>query len=308
MKLVSISVDLDEVECYHSIHGLKQQPDEAVSAAVHLKALPRFLSLFDKKGIKATMFVIGREIGQNSGVDEILRQMHQDGHELANHTLNHRYNLVQLEEDVIRKEVLSGASRIEALCGERPVGFRAPGYTVSDALLRILEDQRYLYDSSVFPCPAYYSAKTVIMAGYQVVGRTSRSILGTPGVMRAPSVPYRAGTPFYTRGNGIREIPIGVAGPARIPFFGTSILLAGQWLYRYMTASMMSREFINVELHGMDLGDAVGDGLEYLAKHQPDLRLSLDYRIQRYEHMIDMFRENGYEFVTLKEAVSRIQF
>ena len=39
------------------------------------------------------------------------------------------------------------------------MGFRAPGYTITDEVFDVLAELGVAYDSSVFPCPAYWAAK-----------------------------------------------------------------------------------------------------------------------------------------------------
>ncbi len=59
-----VSVDLDDIECYHAIHGLR--PPSVATAGVGLERwLPRFLELFDRLGVRATFFVIGRDLARD---------------------------------------------------------------------------------------------------------------------------------------------------------------------------------------------------------------------------------------------------
>ena len=56
-----LSVDLDDVGCYHSIHGLSKPPDSAAGLVLET-CLPRFLELFAALGVTATFFIIGRDL------------------------------------------------------------------------------------------------------------------------------------------------------------------------------------------------------------------------------------------------------
>ena len=75
---------------------------------------------------------------------------------------------------------------IGAIAQQPPVGFRAPGYDLSERVLDVLMAQGYRYDSSVFPSWPYYVAKAGVMAMMALVGRRSRSVLGDPRVLFAP--------------------------------------------------------------------------------------------------------------------------
>src|SRR5947199_96198 len=82
------------------------------------------------------------------------------------------------------------------------------------------------YDSSVFPCPAYMALKDAAIASYALLGRPSRSVVDTPSVLTAPTQPYRVGTPYWKRGDGMLEIPIQVTRALRLPYFGTPLMMA----------------------------------------------------------------------------------
>ncbi len=61
--------------------------------------------------------------------------------------------------------MLSYTVLVESATGIRPVGFRAPGYTSTRTVFDALELESVAYDSSVFPCPAYYGAKAAAIGG-----------------------------------------------------------------------------------------------------------------------------------------------
>ena len=207
---------------------------------------------------------------------------------------------------MVRREVEGGAEAIARATGRRPEGFRAPGYTVSDALFDVLEDVGVAFDSSVFPCPPYYLAKAAAMAGMRLRGRTSRSILDTPRVMAAPRRPYRPGRRWHERGRRrFLELPVQVTPGVRLPFFGTSIGLGGPAVARALAWSSLRDPLVNLELHLVDFLDA-SDGLEALAAHQPELRVPLAKRLDALAAALDVLAHAGYAFVTLAEAAPQL--
>ncbi|HJL19111.1 MAG TPA: polysaccharide deacetylase family protein [Sandaracinaceae bacterium LLY-WYZ-13_1] len=303
MRLAAVSVDLDEIGCYTAIHGL-EPPDPAAGHAIYRRALPRLRRLFDEEGLPATFFAIGRDL-EGDGADgnaEALRDLRADGHEIANHSRAHLYDLTRRPRAVIEDEVAGAIERIEAACGERPVGFRAPGYTITDAVFDVLADLGVRYDSSVFPCPAYYAAKTAAIGAIRARGRRSHSVVDDPRVLGAPADPYRVGRPYWRRGGGLLELPIGVTRGPRLPFIGTSVVLSGEMGARWLTRATIGRPLVNLELHGIDLADADEDGLGFLAPHQPDLRRSARAKAAALRAAVRELRGAGYRFVTLREA------
>ncbi|MCC7538724.1 MAG: polysaccharide deacetylase family protein, partial [Deltaproteobacteria bacterium] len=226
-------------------------------------------------------------------------------HEIGNHSLSHRYDLSRCDRETMRREVEGGAAAIARATGLRPQGFRAPGYTMSDALADVLAEAGIGWDSSVFPCPAYWAAKTAAIGLIALRGRESRSIADHPLVLSAPANPYRLGRPYWQRGSGMLEMPIGVTRGARFPFIGTSLVLGGPTLSRSLASMVVGRPVVVLELHGIDLSDARRDGLEHLAPHQPDLRVTLSRKLDAIDAAIVRLRDAGYSFVTHSEAAER---
>jgi hypothetical protein len=305
MRLAAISVDLDEVPCYAAIHGLPAPPD-AVAHAVYDAALPRFEALFAEHTIAATFFAIGSDLERAAAAAAIGR-LHAAGHEIGNHSFHHRYDLTRRSRDEQRDDVARGALAIESATGEPPRGFRAPGYCMSDDLLATLGELGVRYHSSIFPCPAYYAAKAAAIVAIAARGRSSHSIVDRPSMLAAPADPYRTGTPYWTRGRGLLELPIGVTRLAsgRLPYIGTSLLLAGSRASAWLTRRIAGRPLVNLELHGIDLCDAGRDGLAFLRPYQPDLRVALEDKERTLACVIGELRRLGYELVTLAEAARR---
>jgi hypothetical protein len=135
-------------------------------------------------------------------------------------------------------------------------------------------------------------------------GRASKSVLDHPRVLFAPADPYRIGSRYSRRGDGLIELPIGVTGAlsARLPFIGTSVIMSGVAGARRLAALASARDFVNFELHGIDLADAHEDGLAGLAPHQPDLRRTAAEKRAALAAAVSTLRERGFEFVTLAQA------
>jgi peptidoglycan/xylan/chitin deacetylase (PgdA/CDA1 family) len=303
-RLAALSVDLDEVPNYYAIHGLRGAPDDDAAHAVYRRAVPRFRALFSELGVPCTFFVIGQDMGDERALAEA-RTLAASGHELANHTQNHRYDLTRLGRDGMTREVSEGIESVGRALGRAPAGFRAPGYTITDELFDVLGACGVTYDSSVFPCPAYWGAKTAMIGWIRARGRESHSIVDTPAVLTAPADPYRVGQPYWTRGRGagaMVELPIGVTRGARLPYIGTSVMAGGARVARLLTRQIVGRPLVNLELHGADLLGAREDGLEGLAAHQRDLAVPVESKTRVLRAVIEQLQRDGYRFVTLFEA------
>ncbi|XXX81303.1 polysaccharide deacetylase family protein [Sorangium sp. So ce134] len=305
-RLAAVSIDLDEVPNYFAIHGLAVPERSGAAAslrAVYDTALPRIAAFASSHGIPVTLFAIGRDLARPESA-AALRALSDAGHAVENHSYAHRYDLSRLPRAAIAADVLLGAEAIAEAVGRRPTGFRAPGYTVSDALFDALDAVGVAFDSSVFPCPPYYAAKALAMGVQRAKGRASSAILDTPRVLAAPRRPYRPGRPWYRRG-GRRfvELPIQVTPGLGLPVIGTSVALAGATGARWLARACAGEALVNLELHGMDFLDR-GDGLEALAPYQPELRVPLGRRLEALGAFVEEIARRGgrARFVRLDEA------
>lgn len=103
---------------------------------------PRILEALRERGITITFFLTGRWMRANP---DLVRQMVADGHELANHTVNHP-DLTTLDDDAIRREL----SETEAILQEIAPGattrpfFRPPYGAYNERVLRVALAEGYL--------------------------------------------------------------------------------------------------------------------------------------------------------------------
>lgn len=294
--LLAISVDLDEVHHYAAIYG-----SSAVGAGdeVYARAVPRLVDWARERGIPLTWFAVGSDLNRAENAESIAR-VASSGDEIGCHSYHHFYDLTRRPAAEMRREVEAGIEIIERVSGSKVQGFRSPGYVVTDTLLDLLRESGLSYDSSVFPCPSYYALKLGAMASLSAKGRTSVSVVDTPDVLRAPSVPYRVGRPYWFRGSGIWEIPIQVTRRARLPFIGTSLALAGPLGARLLARGVLGQPFVNLELHGIDVLDQ-HDGLAELAKFQRDLRIPWSRKLSAIDAAVGLLRDNGYRCIRLDE-------
>ena len=120
-------------------------------------------------------------------------------------------------------------------------------------------------------------------------------------MLRAPTSPYRIGSPYWTKGSGLLEVPIQVTRGPRLPFIGTTLTLAGPRMARYMAKLVVGSPLVNLELHGIDVLDA-DDGFTELRDHQPDSRVPHARKLEALDAVVAELRNAGYSFVRLDEA------
>ena len=298
--LASLSIDLDSLEHYHAIHGLPPPPPGP--DPIYGRALERFGELCERLGLLGTAFAVGDRHSDPEAAAGVAR-LARAGHEIGNHSYSHDYALTRRHDVAVAEEVRRGSDAVLRATGSIPVGFRAPGYTLSAPLLRTLVAQGYRYDSSTFPALPYWLAKAAVMGAMALSGRPSGAILDRARVLAAPRRPYRpdASEPYAVGNLPLLELPI-TTGLGGIPLMGTFVATLPGALSRALATGTRSLPLFNLELHAIDLLDA-SDASPALATRQRDLRVPAAEKIARLAAFVGFLDR---EWVPLAEAASRL--
>ena len=164
--IASLSLDLDNKWSYMKTHG-----DAGWETfPTYLDTIvPRSLAFLNERNLKITYFIVGQDAAREENFDAI-RQIADAKHEIGNHSFNHEpwlhlYSKQQLVEEFERTE-----NALENVTGQRTVGFRGPGYSLSPTVLEVLSERNYEYDCSTLPtyiaplARAYYFFKSPEMS------------------------------------------------------------------------------------------------------------------------------------------------
>lgn len=307
--IAAITVDLDVLEHYHAIHGLPARPRAACDPTYDV-GVRRLLALFESFGVQGTLFVVGRDVAQRAQA-AVLMQAHERGHELGNHTQNHLYDLRSRPPGVRLADIVDAEQAIEQVTGRRPVGFRAPGYNIDDALLQTLAQRGYLYDSSVFACPPYYLAKGAVMASLALRGEPSHSAMTKPQNMIAPTRHYTPRVGQFWRSDSSSplplEIPMCVVPGVRFPVIGTSLHLMGRVGFgaAYPLLKRHYTSCLQLEFHAIDFMDSTDLDDPELVARQPDLKVPWEKKKSLYSFIFEKIARD-YTFASL-ETFARAQ-
>ncbi|MCR5830291.1 MAG: polysaccharide deacetylase family protein [Lachnospiraceae bacterium] len=80
------------------------------------------MDFFDSRNVKVTFFLIGCDV---SNYPESVKRMVDDGHEIGNHSMNHK-QLTAIKKSKALKEIEKGAKAIKKVAGVSPTVFRPP--------------------------------------------------------------------------------------------------------------------------------------------------------------------------------------
>ncbi len=143
----SLSLDLDNKWSYLKTHG---EPGWETFPSYFDVVVPRFLEFLKQRNLTITVFVVGQDAAIASNASA-LQAISHSGHELGNHSFQHEPWLHLYTEDQIEAEITKTSAAIERVTGKRTIGFRGPGFSVSETVLRVLARHGYAYDASILP-------------------------------------------------------------------------------------------------------------------------------------------------------------
>ena len=137
---------VDPIRRYLSEHFLCSVPERENCVALTFddgpspRNTPRLLDLLQRKGVRATFFVLGHRVRR---FPEIARRAHDEGHELANHTDRH-LPLPLLPKRMFVQQVRRAEHAIQAITGEKPRFLRPPMGWFSHRVLDLLAELDYV--------------------------------------------------------------------------------------------------------------------------------------------------------------------
>lgn len=306
---VCITIDMDD---YRDYQQLVDPGGREHVGSFYDDAVPRFLELFDRCGIRATFFMIGRD-ADSAAKRSRVREIVACGHEVANHSHTHPYNFRSLTREQKVAEIEQADAAIADVAGVRPVGFRAPSLEIDPETVEIIADRGYLYDSSIFPGPFMW----LFMLYGKVFVRHADYSLGSVWAPTAPSAPYvpnrrslhRRARPTATGVSSIVEIPVALVPGTGVPFYGTLMRMLGPKAFDLGVRMSRRRPNLHYLLHLLDLAQIEGSPLDAGMKNSPGVGLSFERRVAFTAHVMESLSALG-DAVPMRElaAETRLRF
>lgn len=217
--IASLSLDLDDKWSYMKTHG---DPGWECFPSFLDVLVPRVLDFLKTRNLTITFFIVGQDAALKKN-HALLRSIADAGHEIGNHSFKHEPWLHLYSEKEIKAEIAIAEDHIERATGQKPVGFRGPGFSLSYATLRELARRGYLYDASTFPtflaplARGYY----FLTAQFSPEERRQRRLLG--GIFRDGFRPIR---PYCWRMDTgtLIEVPVTTMPVFKMPIHVTYLL------------------------------------------------------------------------------------
>ncbi|MDK9718798.1 MAG: polysaccharide deacetylase family protein [Trichlorobacter sp.] len=141
-----------DVEDWYHVCGIGQQAVPPHNLWRVVQNVEKIVALLEQNQSKATFFMLGSVA---EAIPELAPMIVANGHEIASHGYSHT-----LLTDLDKHQFLDELQRTEQILidqtGRRPVGYRAPQWSVSPEtpwVDELLAENGYLYDSSRNPLP-----------------------------------------------------------------------------------------------------------------------------------------------------------
>jgi hypothetical protein len=222
-RIASLSLDLDNLWSYQMTHG----DDVWKDLGTYLPTLvPIALDEMARYDLRITFFVVGQDAALpiNRGA---IASLAAAGHEIGNHSYRHQPWLHRYSADEINDELARTEDVLGEVTGQRPTGFRGPGYSLSGDVLEVLVDRGYRYDCSTLPTVVGPLARRYYFRSAKLSReqRAERSMLfGGAREGFRPLKPY-----FWKVGERrLLEIPVTTMPLTRVPIHVSYVLyLAG---------------------------------------------------------------------------------
>ena len=137
---ILLTIDLEGAD-----HGLPLENRSTLPELTH-----RILEFLERYAARATFFVVGAVVEK---FPDLIREIADAGHELGLHTYRHT-PLDLLDATTFEADTRDGIDLLTELGVERPVGFRAPFFSMTSRTrwaFDVLHDLGFVYDASIVP-------------------------------------------------------------------------------------------------------------------------------------------------------------
>ena len=244
-----------------------------------INGIDKILDLLRKHETSATFFVVGELLEIQP---EIFDKIIENDHEIGFHTMHHD----RLDSPGFKEKFSAEIKKFAELTNHKSQGFRAPTFSLNDDSLwaiDILEENNYMYDSSVVP------AKT--------------SMYGSPN---AENKPYRITSKSIEKNDSsgkIIEFPLLVT-----KFLGKKIPAAGGFYLRTLPTKITKKAITNYEKLGIPATFYI-HSWELTPEHIPKIQLPFKDNFTTFHNIDKAFDRmddilNEFEFTSFSNYIN----
>jgi hypothetical protein len=304
--IASVSLDLDDLWTYLRTRG---DPSWEQRPSYLPIFVPQMLDVLDRLRIRITFFVVGFDATQETNLPH-LRALADHGHEIGSHSFHHETWMQLLPPDRLEDEILQAERALIAATGQKPIGFRGPGFTWSPQLLEVLARHGYLYDGSTLPTFIGPLARMYLIGSARLTEEERARRGALFGSFSDGFRPNKAYEWTLSDGRALVEIPVTTMPVTRLPFHMSYLLYLSAYspvlMRAYLRTSMAACKLFNVQpsflLHPLDL---LGGDLVPQLSFFPGMNLPTERKRQLTVEALEMLASE-FELVTMATHASRL--
>ncbi len=291
--LASLSLDLDNQWSYMKTHGnLEWQTYPSYLDTF----MPMVLELLDQLSLKITFFIVGQDAFLKKN-EAALKLITKGGHEVGNHSFSHEPWLHLLSKDQIQREVSTTEGYIFRVTGQKPLGFRGPGFSWSPDLLEVLAENGYMYDTSTLPTYLGPVARMYYLRSANLTKEKRAQRKKLFGDFKDGLKPVKPYIWHLSTGMQLLEIPVTTIPIIKSPFHLSYLLYLSRFsellMVFYLNLAIFFCKLSDVTpcylLHPLDL--IGGDKLKELSFF-PAMDLSFEKKINVFTKVINQLRKH----------------
>lgn len=271
-KYAVISMDIED--WYHTYFPDNKEADRSISL---LDGLDTALEIMNKKDIKGSFFVVG-EIADK--LEDILRKMDQNGHDIACHNWIHLRAETMTQEEY-KEQLIKAKDKLEAILGHEVTGYRAPSFAINDEYFNTMRRAGFKYDSSKLKSQKSNKYGFISLDGFQEI------------------------MPCIYRDEDFTEFEVSTQKIGSM-----NMLLGGGYIRMlpWLFMKWMNKKYLKtgkpyvLYIHPIDLSQKPMPKVEGISFDRY-LRTHIGRRtmVKKFKRVINMLEKDGYEFVTFEQ-------
>ncbi|MBA2737603.1 MAG: polysaccharide deacetylase family protein, partial [Pyrinomonadaceae bacterium] len=242
---------------------------------------------------------------------EAIREISNANHEIGNHSFNHEpwlhlYSKQQLVEEFERTE-----NALENVTGQKTIGFRGPGYSLSPTVLEVLAERNYEYDCSTLPtyiaplARAYYFFKSPEMTDEEREKRKKLFGKFSDGFQSLKPYKWQIGE------KSLVEIPVTTLPVFKTPIHASYVIylstfsksLARVYWKTAVEMCRLSGTQLSLLLHPLDF--LSGEDAPEL-KFFPAMNLPVEQKLEFVSEILETFGEK-FEIVNMRQHAATVR-
>ncbi len=253
--------------------------DAGADPIVYTTGLPRLAEIFERAGVRATFFVLGRDAGAFS---RPLAALAAAGHEIASHSFSSPSAFSRLSPVQMRDEMIASRNAIRSALGIQVTGFRAPQCDLDRRGIDALIATGYRYDASAEPTPWLAFARAAMAVRSRDAWLASR-LRAWPFTLRRD--PHHA----RTSSGSLVEFPAAVTPWSRQPVRQAVFARPTASRFKAMIDGFANRgESLSCSLCALDALGLVEDRLDPRLAHHSGMNHTLEQRLERIERIVHL--------------------